>query len=61
METGFGSIIRHGLFVGWVEHPGIFCWVSFPQPNLLTNHFFAVSETQQNDRRYNHPQKTYID
>jgi len=29
---GFGSDIGHGLFVGWVEHPDIFCWVSFLNP-----------------------------
>jgi hypothetical protein len=24
-HTGLGSNIGHGLFVGWVEHPDIFC------------------------------------
>jgi hypothetical protein len=47
----FGSNIGHGLFVGWVEHPDIFCWVSSPRTNLLAIHFLAVSETQQNGRR----------
>jgi len=28
--------IGHGLFVeGWVEHPDIFCWVSFLYPTYL--------------------------
>jgi hypothetical protein len=32
---GFGSNIGHCLFVGWVEHPDIFCWVSFLYPTYL--------------------------
>ena len=32
---GFGSNISHCLFVGWVEHPDIFCWVSFLYPTYL--------------------------
>ena len=31
-----GSNIGHGLFVGWVEHPDIFCWVSPPQADQPT-------------------------
>jgi hypothetical protein len=32
-----GSNIGYGLFVGWVEYPDIFCWVSpADQPNLAT-------------------------
>jgi hypothetical protein len=50
--SGLGSYIGHGLFVGWVEHPDIFCWVSFLYPTyLLAGHFCAISETQQNGRR----------
>jgi len=33
---GFGSSIGRGLFVGWVEHPDIFCWVSFLYPTYLS-------------------------
>jgi len=32
---GLGSNIGHGLFVGWVEHLDIFCWVSFLNPTYL--------------------------
>jgi len=32
----FGSNIGHGLFVGWVEHPDIFCWVSCLNPTYLS-------------------------
>jgi hypothetical protein len=32
---GFGSKSVNGLFVGWVEHPDIFCWVSFLYPTYL--------------------------
>jgi hypothetical protein len=35
MEYGLGSNIGQGLFVGWVEHPDIFCWVSFLYPTYL--------------------------
>ena len=45
---GLGSNIGHGLFVGWVWHPDIFCWVSFLYPTYLPAIFLAVSETQQN-------------
>jgi len=34
-KSGLGSNIGHGLFVGWVEHPDIFCWVSFLYPTYL--------------------------
>jgi hypothetical protein len=34
-KIGLGSNIGHGLFVGWVEHPDIFCWVSFLNPTYL--------------------------
>jgi hypothetical protein len=48
---GLGSNIGHGLFVGWVEHPDIFCWVSFLDPTYVSAIFFAVSGTQQNGHR----------
>ena len=35
MFFGLGSNIGRGLFVGWVEHPDIFCWVSFLYPTYL--------------------------
>jgi hypothetical protein len=48
-NIGLDSDIGHGLFVGWVEHPDIFCWVSPPPADQPTcQPFFAVSETQQN-------------
>ena len=31
----FGFKIVNGLFVGWVKHPDIFCWVSFLYPTYL--------------------------
>ena len=34
-SLGFGSNIGHGLFVGWVEQPDIFCWVSFLNPTYV--------------------------
>jgi hypothetical protein len=36
---GLGSNIGHGLFVGWVENPDIFCWVSFLYPTYLRSIF----------------------
>ena len=32
---GLGSNIGQGIFVGWVKHPYIFCWVSFLYPTYL--------------------------
>jgi hypothetical protein len=32
---GLGSKIGYGSFVGWVEHPDIFCWISFLNPTYL--------------------------
>jgi len=51
MNFGLGSNIGHGLFVGWVEHPDIFCWVSPRRTNLHVSHFCAIRETQLNGRR----------
>ena len=34
-KIGLGFNIVHGLFVGWVEHPDIFCWVSFLNPTYV--------------------------
>ena len=34
-SDGLGPNIGHGSFVGWVEHPDIFCWVSFLYPTYL--------------------------
>jgi hypothetical protein len=50
-EKGLGSDIGHGLFVGWVEHPDVFCWVSFLNPTYVPAIFFAGGETQQNGQR----------
>ena len=36
---GLGSNIGRGYFVGWVEHPDIFCWVSFLYPTYLPTIF----------------------
>ena len=33
--SGLGSNIGHGLYVGWVEHSDITCWVSFLNPTYL--------------------------
>jgi hypothetical protein len=35
-QFGLGSDTGHRLFVGWVEHPDIFCWVSFLNPTYLS-------------------------
>jgi hypothetical protein len=45
-KIGLGSNIGHGLFVGWVEHPDIFRWVSFLNPTYLPAIF--VLSTQPN-------------
>ncbi len=50
-KRGLGYNIGHGLFVGWVEHSDIFCWVSPPADQIAYQPFFAISETQQNGRR----------
>jgi hypothetical protein len=41
---GLGSKIGHGLFVGWVEHPDIFCWVSFFNPTYVTAIFLLSAK-----------------
>jgi hypothetical protein len=38
-KNGIDSNIGHGLFVGWVAHPDIFCWVSFLNPTYLQTIF----------------------
>jgi len=41
---GLGSNIGRGLFVGWVEHPDIFCWVSFLYPTYLPAIFVLAAK-----------------
>ena len=35
LTNGLGFNIGHGLFVGWVEHTDILCWVSFLNPTYV--------------------------
>ena len=35
VSQGLGSNTGHGIFVGWVEQPDNFCWVSFLYPTYL--------------------------
>jgi hypothetical protein len=44
---GLGSNIGHGLFVGWVEHPDIFCWVSFLNPTYLQAIFVLSAKSNK--------------
>jgi hypothetical protein len=39
-----GSNIGHGFFVGWVEHPYIFCWVSFLYPTYLLSIYVLLAK-----------------
>jgi len=41
---GLGSDIGRGLFVGWVEHSDIFCWVSFLYPTYLPTIFMLSAK-----------------
>jgi hypothetical protein len=42
MESfGLDYYIGHGIFVGWVEHPDIFCWVSFLNPTYVPAIFYC--------------------
>jgi len=34
----------HGLIVGWVEHPDIFCWVSFLNPTYVPTIFLLSAK-----------------
>jgi hypothetical protein len=38
------SDIDHRFFVGWVEHPDIYCWVSFLNPTYLSAIFVVSSK-----------------
>jgi hypothetical protein len=42
--SGLGSNIGRGIFVGWVEHPDIFCWVSFLYPTYLPTIFMLSAK-----------------
>jgi hypothetical protein len=39
-----GSNIGHSFFVGWVEHPDIFCWVSFLYPTYLLSIYVLLAK-----------------
>ena len=41
---GLGSNIGHGLFVGWVEHTDILCWISFLKPTYVTAIFLLSAK-----------------
>jgi hypothetical protein len=45
-KSGLDYNIGHGLFVGWVEHPVVFCWVSFLYPTYLLS--IIVPSTKPN-------------
>jgi len=49
MISELGSNIGHGLFVGWVEHPDIFCWVSFLNPTYLSAIFVLSTKPNKID------------
>jgi hypothetical protein len=38
---GVGSDISHRLFIGWVENPDIYCWVSPPPVQPAYQPFFC--------------------
>jgi hypothetical protein len=42
-RLGLGANTDHRLFVGWVEHRDIFCWVSFLYPT-----YYLVKKTFPN-------------
>ncbi len=43
-KTGVGTNIGQSLFVGWVRHPDIFCWVSFLNPTYLPAVFVLLAK-----------------
>jgi hypothetical protein len=43
LTNGLGFNIGHGLFVGWVEHTDILCWVSFLNPTFYVPGIFLLS------------------
>jgi hypothetical protein len=46
----FFFVFGYGLFVGWVKHPDIFCWVSFLYPTYLPAIF--VLSAKPNEMSY---------
>ncbi len=57
-ENGLGSNIGHGLFVGWVEHPDIFRWVSFLYPTYLPAIFVLSAKPNKMAEDRTIPEKT---
>ena len=53
---GLGSNIGHGLFVGWVDHPDVFCWVSFLKPTYLPAIFVLLAKPNKMDKDRTIPQ-----
>jgi hypothetical protein len=45
----------HGLFVGWVEHPVVFCWVSFLYPTCLLSIFVPSTKPNKMSEERNIP------
>jgi hypothetical protein len=44
LTNGLGFNIGHGLFVGWVEHTDILCWVSFLNPTYVPSIFLLSAK-----------------
>jgi hypothetical protein len=44
LTNGLGSNFGHRVFVGWVEHTDILCWVSFLNPTYVPGIFLLSAE-----------------
>ena len=58
-KGGLGSNIGHGLFVGWVVHPDIFCWVSFLNPTYLMAIFVLSTKPNKMSEDRTIPKKDF--
>jgi hypothetical protein len=46
-KVGLDFNIDHRLFLGWVVHPDIFCWVSFLNPTYVPSIFLLSAKTNK--------------
>jgi hypothetical protein len=59
-KKGLGSNIGHRLFVGWVEHLVIFCWVSFLYPTYSLSIFVLSAKPNKMAEDRTIPEKSKV-
>jgi hypothetical protein len=58
--SGLDLTSANGIFLGWVAHPDIFCWVSFLYPTYLPAIFVLSAKPNKLAKDINIPETSNI-